>query len=180
LDTENIKITTDMLLKGALLFAILDMIFLPVLSRHVRTDFFITIKWNLVLATGLVWFGIWWSVLFYFWEDVYRYVFPAWSRHWIPFVFGLLMAGASLLFWMIAKNSNRIPIILFCLCSGAWGACTHIWAISRGIMTKPPMLQGGSPLAAILIAFFEFTFYWVIITTLAALSGKILLRINKQ
>jgi hypothetical protein len=180
MDIENIKITTELLLKGALLFAVLDTVCLSVLLKLISPDFFKKIKWNLVLSTGLIWFGIWWSVLFYFWETVYRYVFPAWSRHWIPYAFGLLMAGASLLFWTIAKKYNRYPILIFCLLGGVWGVCTHIWAISRGIMTKPPMLQGGSPLAALLIAFFEYTFYWCVITTLAAITGKILLRMNKS
>jgi hypothetical protein len=177
---ENLKVTTQILLMGALLFAVLDTVYLPILSILIRPDYFKKIKWNLILATAFVWFGIWWAVVFYFWETVYRLVFPSWSRYWIPFAFGLLMAGASFLFWTVAKKNNQFPVIIFCLLGGAWGVCTHIWAISRGILTKPPMLQGGSPLAALLIAFFEFTFYWCVITTLAALSGKILLRINKQ
>lgn len=169
---DNIKVTTELLLMSALLFAAVDTIYLLVLNRSIKPDLFTKIKWGLVFTSGLIWFGIWWSVLFYFWESVYRHVFPTWSQKWLPFAFGSLMAMASFVFWTIAKKINHFPVITFCLCGGTWGVCTHVWAISRGLMTKPPMLQGGSPLAAVFLAFFEYIFYWCIITSIAAVAGK--------
>ena len=44
---------------------------------------------------------------------------------------------------------------------------THIWAIYRGILAKPPMLQGVSPVAAAIMPIFEFIFYWCIILSVA-------------
>jgi len=38
---------------------------------------------------------------------------------------------------------------------------------------KPPMLQGASPVAAVVIAIFEFTFYWCIILSVACLLWRI-------
>jgi hypothetical protein len=35
----------------------------------------------------------------------------------------------------------------------------------RGVVSKLPVLQGTSPAAAVVIAFFEFIFYWCIIET---------------
>jgi hypothetical protein len=49
---------------------------------------------------------------------------------------------------------------------------THLWAVYRGIADKPPMLQGASPTAAVIIAIFEFMFYWCIILSAAALAHK--------
>lgn len=177
---ENIKITTQMLLQGAFFFALVDVFYLPLLSLGIKPPFFKQIKWNLVLVSGLVWVAIWISVLSYFWDSVYHYVFPLWSRPWIPFAFGSLMAGVSFFFWTYAKEKTHFPVITFCLFGGFWGICTHTWAIFRGIMTRPPMLQGASPLAALLLAFFEFTFYWCVITTIAALPGWVLSHFKKK
>lgn len=170
---ENLKVTTSLLLHSAAVVALLDVIFLFGLHKLIKPEFFLKIKWYLILWTGLIWSAIWWTVLFYFWKSVYHFVFPGWSRAWLPIAFGLLMAGASLLFWTIAKLNNRMPLLVFCLLGGTWGLCTHTWAIYRGIMTKPPMLQGASPWAALIFAFFEYIFYWCIIVSLAALTKRI-------
>jgi len=177
---DGLKVTTTLLYQSAVVVALLDGIFLFVLTRIVKPEPFLELKWKLILWTGLVWSGIWWVVLSYFWENVYHFVFPIWSRAWLPIAFGLLMAGASLLFWTIAKLNTRIPVLIFCLLGGAWGICTHTWAIYRGIMSKPPMLQGASPLAALLFAFFEYIFYWCVIISLAALTGRIAAWITRK
>jgi hypothetical protein len=44
---------------------------------------------------------------------------------------------------------------------------THVWAVHLGIVDKPPMLQGASPVAAVVFAVFEFTLYWCIILSVA-------------
>ena len=38
---------------------------------------------------------------------------------------------------------RRIPgrsVVNYCLLGGLWGALTHMWAIHRGILDKPPMV----------------------------------------
>jgi len=37
-----------------------------------------------------------------------------------------------------------------------------VHAIMRGILEKPSMLQGSNPAAAVVIAAFEFIFYWCV------------------
>jgi hypothetical protein len=108
--STDIKITTELLYKGALIFALMDAIYVPLLARGANKETFRKLKWTLVIATVFVWYGIW---------------------------------------------------------SWAIGSLTHIWAVHRGIVTKPPMLQGASPLAAVVMAFFEFMFYWCTILVLA-------------
>jgi hypothetical protein len=46
---------------------------------------------------------------------------------------------------------------------------THLQAVQRGIVDRPPLLQGAAPAAAVVIAFFEFTFYWALCVAIAAL-----------
>jgi hypothetical protein len=80
-----------------------------------------------------------------------------------------LVAAGAVAFglWVIALRVKWNPVPTYCLLGGALGSLTHIRAVQLGVVTKPPMLQGASPLAAVVIAFFEFMFYWCTILLLA-------------
>lgn len=164
----DVKITTELLLQGTLLFALIDGIYVPLLAWRLRRDFFLRLKWPLAAAAALVWYGIWAWAIGNFWETVYAYVFPAWARTWTPFIalVGAALAGLGL--WVLAARLKGNPVLSFCLLGGSLGTLTHIWAVYRGVVSKPPMLQGASPLAAVVFAFFEYMLYWCIILTLAA------------
>jgi len=121
----------------------------------------------------IVWMAIWFSVIAGFWVSVYRYVFPGWARWVVPFAIPVLDAGVALLLWRLAQFLPGRSAAWFCLFCGVWGSLTHVWAVSRGITEKPPMLQGASPIAAIVFAFFEYLLYFNVILALAALLQKI-------
>jgi hypothetical protein len=72
----DVKITTELLYKGALVFALLDAIYIPLLLWRVSTETFRRLKWSLVIAAALVWYVIWSWAIGNFWETVYSYVFP--------------------------------------------------------------------------------------------------------
>jgi hypothetical protein len=168
---DEIKVTTGILLKGALIFAIIDPVFIAVLARLIRPEDLLRLKWKLVGFMGLFFFLLFGSLVsIIFWDSVYCYVFPLWARWIIPPVYGLLFAAVGLFFWWLAFRLCANAVICFCLLGGAWGLATHLWAIYRGIMVKPPMLQGASPAAAVLIATFEFIFYWCICLGIVSLS----------
>jgi len=179
------RMTTEMLLTGALIFAVVDAAFLPLLAWRVRREVFLESRWALAGATALFWFGVWSLVLTFFWDTIYRYVFPGWARSFIPPVYGLAFGGLSLFFCWLARRSLRSlhsrihPVVIFCLLGGCWGVVTHILAVQLGIVTKPPMLQGASPVAAVVIAAFEFTFYWCIITSIGVLAQLAARRIGR-
>lgn len=173
------RITTEMLLAGALIFALVDAAFLPLLAWRVRRELFAEARWFLAGATALFWFGVWSLVLAAFWDTVYRYVFPAWAQMFIPPVYGAAFGGLSLLFWRLARGRRTHPAVIFCLLGGCWGILTHILAVQLGIVTKPPALQGASPVAAVVIAAFEFTFYWCIITTAGVLAKLASMRFRR-
>lgn len=179
MDFEAIKITTKMLLAGAASFAGLDAVIISLLAWRIKLPTFRRMKWTQVCVAGVVWFLIWTWAITNFWETVYGYLFPPWARGWIPPAFGLLMAGVSLGLWALAVRVKQ-PVVTFCLLGGAWGVCTHTWAVYLGVVTKPPMLQGASPLAALFIAFFEYAFYWCIITSLSALLVRVFIPGKRQ
>jgi hypothetical protein len=166
---ENIQITTQLLFQGAVLFALVDSVFVPLLIWRIRREQFQKVKWISVIVAGIIWFGIWQWAIGNFWDTVYIHVFPAWGRYLIPPAFGLLMAFIDLGLWSLAIRLRLHPVLGYALFGGLWGVCTHIWAVYRGIVEKPPMLQGASPIAAVVIAFFEFMFYWCVILSLSAL-----------
>ncbi len=181
ISSEEIKITTEILLKGALLFAIIDIVFLTVLAKLIKPDYLYKMKWRLVILMAFffcILYGIIVSIIF--WDPVYCYVFPLWTRWIIPPSFGLLFSLIGLFFWWLAFRLPGNAVINFCILGGLWGITTHIFAVYRGILEKPPMLKGASPFAAILIAAFEFIFYWCICLGLISLFGYIRSQFVKQ
>ena len=164
----EIKITTELLLKSALFFALVDAVYVPLLIWRVHKEIFQRLGWMLAVAAAFVWYGIWAWAIGNFWETVYRYVFPAWAQIWVPWIAIVIAAAVALGLWVLALRLKGNPVLIFCLLGGVLGSLTHIWAGYRGSVTKPPMLQGASPAAAVVIAFFEYMFYWCVILSIAA------------
>ena len=176
----DIKITTELLYQGALVFALTDAAFVGLLVWRLRPDAFRRLKWTLPIAAALVWFGIWSWAIGNFWETVYAYVFPTWAEFWVPIIAFVAAGAVALGLWAIANQSRWNPVLVYCLLGGTLGSLTHIWAVFRGIVTKPPMLQGASPLAAVVIAFFEYIFYWCVILVLALGINWMVHRLNRS
>jgi hypothetical protein len=105
--TTDTKVTTEILWQGALIFAFIDIIFVAVLARLIKPTTLREMKWTLVAVMAVFFCGLFGILASYiFWESVYHYVFPEWSRWLIPPAYGLLFAAIGLLFWWIAF---RIP-----------------------------------------------------------------------
>ena len=171
--SPDIKVTTQILWEGALIFALIDVVFVFILRWRIKPEAFRQLKWTLVITTGIFWCLLLVILMSWiFWEPVYHYVFPNWARWLIPPVYGLLFAAVGLLFWSIALRFPGNPVVTWCLLGGLWGMITHIWAVYRGILDKPPMLQGASPLAAVIMPIFEFIFYYSIILSLTTLQRR--------
>jgi hypothetical protein len=164
----DIQVTTEILWRGALMFALMDIPFVAVLAWRIKPSRFRQLRWELTTTAAIFYGAIWLALaVIIYWDSVYRYFFPDWMRWLIPFLLGLLNAVAVFVAWWSTSRLKRFPIIGFCFCGGLWGMLTHIWAVSRGIVDNPPMLQGANPVAAVVIAIFEFIFYWCIILSLA-------------
>jgi hypothetical protein len=160
---EGFRITTAMLWQGALVLALADLALLLLITRLVDTAAFQKLAPLLPTATAMAWALLWlWAVTF-FWDTVYAFVFPSWSRWFLPGGQALLTGAIA---WAAVRAAVRLPgraVVWYCLLGGFWGVVTHTLAVSGGIVSEPPPLQGASPGAAVGIAFFEFTFYWCVI-----------------
>jgi hypothetical protein len=163
------KITTEILWRGALFFAGIDIVFIPLLIWRIKTATFRRFKWALVGVTAIYWCALWAWAMINFWDSIYHYVFPAWAHWFIPPVYGLLSAAISLLLWWLALRLRGNAVLNFCLLGGLWGMITHLMAVAFGIVSKPPPLQGAAPVAAVIIAIFEFMFYWCVILSVTTL-----------
>ena len=168
---SDIKITTEILLQGALFFALMDAVYIPLLVWRVKEETFRRLKWSLVIAAALTWFGIWNWAIGNFWNAVYSYLFPPWAQTWIPKIAFVIAGLAAFGLWDLSLRIKGTPVLNYCLMGGILGSLTHIWAVYRGVVSKPPMLQGASPLGAVVIAFFEYIFYWCVILTLATIMN---------
>ncbi len=161
--SPELKVTTEMLWQGALLFLLLDSAFVFLIHRRIHSPSSEDFKKTVAFTTAAVWFFIWTVMAIFFWDPVYRYVFPAWARWCIPPVYGIFFGFLGWLFWWVAEHLRLKPVFTFLLLGGLWGTISHIWAISRGILEGPPMLQGASPVPTVILPFFEFVFYGCII-----------------
>lgn len=168
-DLEGVKVTSEILWRAALLFALFDTVLVAFLARFIEPALFRQLKRHVTLLSGMLWFLIWLAMVIFFWKPVYHYVFPSWSRWIIPPLFGAAFALIGLLFWWLALQLKGNPVVNFFLLGGLWGMITHVWAIHQGILEKPPLLQGAGPVAASIMPVFEFIFYWCIILGVALL-----------
>jgi len=157
------KVTTEILWKATMIFVPIDAVFVSILALRIDERAFRSFKRTLIVVTAIFWFAMWLVMTSgLFWDSVYHYVFPAWARWFIPPLYGLLFGGVAWLFWHLALRIPGRGVVNYCLLGGLWGALTHIWAIARGILDKPPMLQGVSPTAAVVFPIFEFILYFCI------------------
>ena len=167
MNLHEIKVTTGILWRAAVLFALIDVVLLAYLARFIQPHMFRRLKWPVTAITAILWFLIWLLMVVVFWEPVYHYVFSPWLRWIIPPACGVQFALIGLFFWWLALRLSGNPVISLCLLGGLWGMVTHLWAIRQGILEKPPMLQGVSMVAVSVMPIFEFIFFWCVILGLA-------------
>jgi hypothetical protein len=165
---------------GTFIFALIDAVYVPILAWRIKATTFREIKWTLVAVTGVFWGVIWIWMMRDFWDPVYQYMFPIWSRWVIPPVYGVLFAGVGLFFWWLALRVSTNPVVVFCYLGGLLGMVTHLWAVHLGIVDKPLVLQEVAPAAAVVVAVFEYMFYWCIILSLSSLLHPILCRLRSD
>jgi hypothetical protein len=166
----DVHVTSAVLWRGVLIAAPIDVAFVSVLAWRIKLARFRQLKWPLAATTAVFFAAVWGIVACgYFWQPVYHYFFPEWARWGLPPLYGLLFGCAALVSWWLALRLYGNAVVRFCLAIGLWGMLGHIWAVYRGLLDKPPMLQGASPLAAVVFSGFEFVFYSCVILSLASL-----------
>ena len=167
---ETGVVTSQLLWRAALVMALIDAPLLWLAVRFVSSPLFRELKWDLAGAACLVYAAIWGSLgSLYFWETVYKAVFPAWSRWLLPVGFGSLFGMLAVAFWWLSRRAAWGQVLWFCLQGGLVSLLGHTYGISRGLL-RVPLLSEASAASALVFGVFEFIFYWCVITALAALG----------
>jgi hypothetical protein len=178
---DDIKVTTEVLWKGAMFFTLIDIILLTILTRFIKPKDLFKMKWRLIIFMAIFFCILFVSIVsLIFWDSVYSYVFPSWIRWIIPPSYGVLFSLIGLFFWWLAFKLPTNPVLNFCILGGLWGLTTHLLAIHRGILDKPPMLQGASSISALTIATFEFIFYWSICLGFTYLIERLVTKLSRR
>lgn len=173
---QDVHVTSVLLWQGAAFLALLDAVLLSLLAHRVAAATFRDLQRTVLTLTAIFWFCLWLGVAsIVYWDRVYSYVFPAWSRWLLPAAQAVLTTGVAALAFALAQRLPGRAVVVYCLLGGVWGSVSHVWAVFRGIVDRVPMLRGASPVAAVAIAFFEFTLYFCVIV-----AGSLLVRLLQQ
>jgi hypothetical protein len=166
-------VTSELLWRATAFVMPIDVLLLLVVGRYVSSGLFGRLKWHLAAAACLV-YALLWGILgsVYFWETVYKAIFPAWSRWLLPVGYGLLFGVLAVAFWHASMAAPRWRAVWFCLFGGLVSLVGHTIGISRGLL-RVPLLAGASAVSALVFGVFEFIVYWCVIVGLAVAARRL-------
>lgn len=165
--TETGRVTSELLWRATLIAVLIDTPLLILVARWVSSEIFCKLKWYLARAAFVVYAVLWGTFgSVYFWDAVYKVIFPAWSRWLLPVGFGMLYGALALAFWRASLLASRWQTVWFILLGGLISLVGHSIGISRGLL-QVPLLAGASAVSALVFGLFEFIFYWCVIVGLS-------------
>jgi hypothetical protein len=166
--TETPLATSELLWRATLIAALVDIPLLIIVARSVSSALFGELKWYLAGSAFAVYATLWGAFgSIYFWESVYKAIFPLWFRWYLPAAYGLLFSALAVVFWRISVIAPRWQAVWFTVLGGAVSIVGHSIGISRGLL-RVPLLAQVSALSALAFGVFEFIFYWCVIIGLGA------------
>jgi hypothetical protein len=111
--------------------------------------------------------------IFGFWDLYYQYIYPSWARWLTPLdiiLYGVIGFGI----WWLASNIPGPVVLWFILLGGLEGILEHLLGVyGFQILDKVPWLEGITPFPVIAFSFFEYIFYWTLVTWLGYAIFKI-------
>jgi hypothetical protein len=161
-----------------LVAALIDALLILIACR-VSYGLFRKLKWYLAGAAFVIYAMLWGTFgSVYFWDSVYRAIFPAWSRWLLPVGYGLLFGALALAFWRVSLLAARGQALWFILLGGLVSLVGHSIGISRGLL-RVPLLAEASAASALVFGVFEFIFYWCAIVGLGVAGRWLCLRFRR-
>ena len=178
--TETGYATSELLWQATLIAVLIDAPLLILVARWVSSKLFYKLKWYLAGAAFVVYAALW--VTFgsvYFWDAVYKAIFPAWSRWLLPLGYGLLFGALALAFWRASILASKWQAVWFSLLGGLVSLVGHSIGISRGLL-RVPLLAEVSAVSALVFGVFEFIFYGCAIVGLSVAGRWLGLRFRQS
>jgi uncharacterized membrane protein YgdD (TMEM256/DUF423 family) len=149
-------------------FLLMTALAIVIVLRRVRPENFRQIAWwQFCLGAALFWGSLAGLLLAFAWGRYYSFFADPSFRLLAPLVSLLVYPLWSLLLRWVALRLPVPPAAGFCLLGGLEGLFEHAVAITRLDILQVPMLQGSTPLAVMVFAFFEYIVYWGIALILA-------------
>jgi len=176
---ETGRVTSELLWRATLIVALIDIPLLILAARWVSSELFCELKWYLAGAAFVV-YAVLWGIFasVYFWDSVYKAIFPAWSRWLLAPGYGLLFGMLAVAFWHVSIAAPRWETVLFCILGGMVSLVGHSIGISRGLL-RVPLLAEASAMSALVFGVFEFIFYWCVIVGLSVAGRWLDLRLRQ-
>jgi hypothetical protein len=110
--TETGRVTSELLWRAALIALLIDAPLLILVARWVSSELFYKLKGYLAGAAFVVYALLWGTFgSVYFWDAVYKAIFPAWSRWFLPVGYGLLFGALALAFWRVSILAARWQVV---------------------------------------------------------------------
>ncbi len=177
---ETEHLTSELMWHVTLTTALIDSPILILVARYVSSELFGKLKWYLAGTAVLLYAVIWGTVgSLYFWDTVYKAIFPAWSRWLLPVGFGLLYGALALVFWQTSILATKGQAVWFILLGGIISLVGHSIGVSRGLF-RVSLLADVSIASAFAFGVFEFIFYWCMIVGLSITLRWLGLRLRKM
>jgi hypothetical protein len=159
--------TSDLFWNVTLITIVFDAPLVFIAARWVSSELFIKLKWHLAVSAFIIYAVIWGAFAsVYFWEEVYQWIFPDWTRWLLPLAFGIFYGLLAAAFWHISKFAGRWQSVCFILLGCIFSLVGHGIGISRGLF-QVPLLANASAESMLTFGIFEFIFYWCAIVYLS-------------
>jgi len=159
---------------AAAVTALLDLVLYALLARFLRRERFSSLLYPLMGTAALTWCGIYTWAAWTFWESCYGRIFPPlalWAAPLFGICEGLLLGW---LFWLVGRRLPFPPVLVVGLLGALQSFPGHLVGIfGRSMLDACPMLNGVSPVSALVFGMFEFALYWAAILALAWLAGRL-------
>lgn len=177
--TETGRVTSELLWRATLIAVLIDAPLLIFVARWVSSELFGKLKWHLAGAAFVVYAVLWGTFgSVYFWDAVYKAIFPVWSRWLLPVGYGLLFGVLAVAFWRVSIIAARWQAMWFSLLGGLVSLVGHGIGMSRGLL-RVPLLAEASAVSALVFGVFEFIFYWCAIVGLSVAGRWLGLRLRQ-
>jgi hypothetical protein len=162
-----------------LIAVLIDVPLVILVARWVSSELFLKLKWHLAGAAFVVYAVLWGTFgSVYFWDEVYKAIFPAWSRWLLPVGYGLLFGALAVASWRASILAARWQAMWFSLLGGLVSLVGHGIGISQGLL-RVPLLAEASAVSALVFGVFEFIFYWCVMLGLSVAARWLGLRLRQ-
>jgi hypothetical protein len=93
-------VTSELLWRATFIAVLIDAPLVILIGRWVSSELFRKLKWHLAAAAFVVYATLWGTFAsVYFWDAVYKQVFPSWSRWLLPVGYGVLFGAVAVALW---------------------------------------------------------------------------------